>query len=937
MVSSDSDQDEDPSVYALHNAAEIGDEETLQALIDAVSRAGEEDGVEGLPRALGTQLLPQMLGMRDFRGCTPLHLAILNARVGCAGLLLRSGASPTTKCDGNPPLCMAACVGLLPGQSSAAHALMAALLSAGAAVRTADDGGRTALHWACAAGLANSLPLLLAASRAADEERLASWKRDASALQAMGVAPPPRPDALPHGAEAVDADGLCPLHWACTSGHAGCVEALLRDEGARPEAVIKMRSKDASGLTALHLAACRGRASAASALLRSLTPDAAAAQLGTADRKGRCAADLAQRHGHEALAAALRAYASDPSAPFSADGPPPPGSLGAGAGAHTPTTHTVLLAPDECLAHHTAPSPIERGSAPPPPENVDRLKVLTTPGAGILRTSEFAGLQWVTHGIAAAELSDVLRCHDYPYVKGVEETCAALPTDPSKVGRLDMDTAISHGTYMAALKAAGAVIAGIDAVMESRCANAFCAVRPPGHHAGPSGTVTNTNDANGSHGFCIFSNVAIGAAYAMNVYRRAGIRRVALLDFDVHHGNGTEAVVGNTVPGLKRVAFSTPFSDGVQTFPTWKPWLGSDDGANIMFASVQGYGRGPHGGWFYPGSGKTDDTHGPLRPVPQREASPMSEGDGEREGDGKENGASEAPPHPPPGGRPLGVCEPPEGWAPEDPDGEFEASTSETGGGRGVGADKGPRVINVGVPGPGSRRLMWRRAWRDKILPAVFNFQPDLILVSAGFDAHKKEDINMHFVGVTESDYEWLSHQIVELANRCCAGRLVSVLEGGYNLRGGLVSAFARSVAAHVRALASGNGHRWDEAEGAAEREYEAKRRKAAAQIAAAAAMAAKAVRSVGAGGAAAASPGASSVKAERPAAGGDNSADNMMVQAATVPVEAPAAAAADASDGAPGAKRRRRGGPVDYAMLNAQLEAEAKEGGTGTGAAGAQ
>lgn len=96
---------------------------------------------------------------------------------------------------------------------------------------------------------------------------------------------------------------------------------------------------------------------------------------------------------------------------------------------------------------------------------------------------------------------------------------------------------------------------------------------------------------------------------------------------------------------------------------------------------------------------------------------------------------------------------------------------------------------------------LWRRAWRDKILPAVADFKPDFIILSAGFDAHRKDELNYRFIGLTERDYYWLTQQIVALANTVCDGRLVSALEGGYRIQGGIVSAFSRSVAAHVRAL----------------------------------------------------------------------------------------------------------------------------------------
>mmetsp|Transcript_500 Transcript_500/g.1334 ORF Transcript_500/g.1334 Transcript_500/m.1334 type:complete len:917 (-) Transcript_500:2486-5236(-) len=908
MDSSDSDIDEDaPLIYALHNIAEAGDQDALREVLAATSARVDDaggDAAMGMSAALRQQVMPQMLAMKDFRGCTPLHLAVLSASPGCTQLLLAAGAKASTRCDGHPVLCLAACVGLLPERKDAAVQILKLLVDAGARARDTDDGGRTALHWVAAAGLDEAVVLLTAAAGAGDAQRLAQWELDSQALVETGASAPPKPE-FSHLADSVDADGLTALHVAAGAGHAGVVAALMQHT---PEALAKMRSKE--GLTALHLAASRGRSGAAAALLRALPPAVRPAHLKLADRKGRVAADIAERSGHKELAAALRAYVADGDASFPADGPP----QGQG-------RRTMCIAPDECLQHLTAPDPIIRGGSSPPPENVDRLKVLTTPGTGILHCSEFGHLQWVTRDVEPAPLADVLRCHDYAYVKRIEDACKELPPGPSAIGRLDMDTSISHDTYKAALVAAGATLKAVDEVMAGNVANVFCAVRPPGHHAGPSGAVTNANDPNGSHGFCLLSNIAIAGAYAMNVYRHAGIRRVALLDFDVHHGNGTEAVVANCVPGQTKVSLSTPYSEGMQTFPTCKPWLGTDDGANILFASVQGYGRGPHGGWFYPGSGATHDTRGPGRDGTPAQTPARSD-------------AEAMPPPPPPPPRPLGVERPPEGWAPEDPNGEFSPSTVENGGGR--SGQPGPRIIDVGVPGPGSRRLMWRRAWRDKILPAVFNFQPDLILISAGFDAHKAEDINMRFVGVTESDYEWLTHQLVELSNRCCAGRLVSVLEGGYNLRGGLVSAFARSVAAHVRALASGNTHAWDAHDGRLEREYEAKRREQAAQTA----LAAAAVQTAAAQHAKQAAAKALKETAAAMTSGPDCQVDKREVRsgpttaellAAAPQPEASTAFATEAKavdsipdDDAPGAKRRRRGAPVDYAALNAKLQSEA-------------
>merc|ERR1712194_837091 len=102
---------------------------------------------------------------------------------------------------------------------------------------------------------------------------------------------------------------------------------------------------------------------------------------------------------------------------------------------------------------------------------------------------------------------------------------------------------------------------------------------------------------------------------------------------------------------------------------------------------------------------------------------------------------------------------------------------------------------------PGMQRLEVRDTYRKKILPSLREFDPDIIFISAGFDAHKKDNMNFGYVGMVEDDYEWVTEQLVRVANTCCKGRIVSVLEGGYKIHGGIVSPFARSVASHVRAL----------------------------------------------------------------------------------------------------------------------------------------
>jgi acetoin utilization deacetylase AcuC-like enzyme len=226
---------------------------------------------------------------------------------------------------------------------------------------------------------------------------------------------------------------------------------------------------------------------------------------------------------------------------------------------------------------------------------------------------------------------------------------------------LDPDTIVSPGSGEAALRAAGAVVAAVDAVMAEEVANAFCAIRPPGHHAEPARAM----------GFCLFNNVAIGAAHA----RHRGCARVAVVDFDVHHGNGTQA------------AFE---SDG-----------------DFFYAST-------HQGDFYPGTGYSDET--------------------------------------------------------------------------GVG-----NIVNVPLPA-GAGSIPFRAAYDGTIFRALATFRPEFLLISAGFDAHRADPLAQ--LMVEESDFAWVTERLLDIAADHAGGRVVSTLEGGYDL-----SALAASAAAHVAVL----------------------------------------------------------------------------------------------------------------------------------------
>ena len=259
-----------------------------------------------------------------------------------------------------------------------------------------------------------------------------------------------------------------------------------------------------------------------------------------------------------------------------------------------------------------------------------------------------------------ADLGALGRAHESRYVLELQEVLERVAAS-GEACALDPDTVASSGTWHAALRAAGAAVAATDAVLDGRAENAFCAVRPPGHHA--------TRDT--AMGFCFLNNVAIAARHALDV---RGLERVAIIDFDVHHGNGTEDIIAND----ERVLMASIFQDRLYPFS---------------------------------------------------------------------------------GGVPLGT-----------------------------------NMVNVPVPaytrGPEIRELI-EQNW----MPRLEAFQPQMLFISAGFDAHRDDDLGQ--LGLVEADYEWITLRLKGLADRHAQGRIVSCLEGGYNL-----GALARSVAVHLRVLA---------------------------------------------------------------------------------------------------------------------------------------
>lgn len=283
------------------------------------------------------------------------------------------------------------------------------------------------------------------------------------------------------------------------------------------------------------------------------------------------------------------------------------------------------------------------------PERPERLKA-------VLDALDAAGLSGDSRAATEASVADLERLHPPAYVARL---LGASPA--SGLNQLDADTILSPGSVRAARLAAGAVVDAVRAVARGELNRAFAAVRPPGHHAEPDTPM----------GFCLFSNVAVAARVA----QAEGLARVAVIDFDVHHGNGTQAAFEND--------------------------------ASLFLGSI-------HQMPLYPGTGAASET--------------------------------------------------------------------------GVG-----NIVNVPVP-PHAAREAWRASFSGGLMPALQAFAPDLILISSGFDAHRRDPLAHQ--SLEAEDFAWATRGVIEVARDCCAGKVVSSLEGGYDLEG-----LGRSAVAHVQAL----------------------------------------------------------------------------------------------------------------------------------------
>ena len=307
---------------------------------------------------------------------------------------------------------------------------------------------------------------------------------------------------------------------------------------------------------------------------------------------------------------------------------------------------TLLITHPDCLEHR-----VPSGH----PERPERLRAIEN----ALEIEKFQSLARAQ--APKAPLDVIALCHPIDYI---EDVSAAIPTQG--IVHLDADTSLSPGTFDAALRAAGGAMLAVDEVVSKKAANAFVATRPPGHHAETARPM----------GFCIFDNAAIAARYAQ---KRYGIARVAIVDFDVHHGNGSQEIF----------------------------WADK----TVMYGST-------HQMPLYPGTGAVIEA------------------------------------------------------------GEFDT------------------VVNAPLR-PGDGGDAFRAAFESRLLPRLLDFAPEFLIISAGFDAHMRDPLaNLNLV---EDDFVWATQKIMDVADRVAEGRVVSLLEGGYDLE-----ALASSAAAHVTTLMRG-------------------------------------------------------------------------------------------------------------------------------------
>lgn len=301
---------------------------------------------------------------------------------------------------------------------------------------------------------------------------------------------------------------------------------------------------------------------------------------------------------------------------------------------------TIIVHHNECLLHRPGYNH---------PERPDRVRAVLS------ALDDISGTEFLPAPLA--QLEQITRVHPESYWQDIVNR----EPDEGELA-LDEDTYLSPGSVNAALRASGAVCFAIDQVMAGKADNAFCAVRPPGHHA----------ESSRAMGFCLLNHIAIGARQAIHVH---GLDSVAIVDIDLHHGNGTQAIF--------------------------------EQDPKVLYISS-------HQMPLYPGTGNADET--------------------------------------------------------------------------GVG-----NILNIPLP-PGAGGAAFRTAYRDQVFPALHQFRPELLLISAGLDAHRLDPLGD--LQLEADDYAWVTRELLDIAQQYCDGKVISLLEGGYDLQG-----LGEAAKAHVQAL----------------------------------------------------------------------------------------------------------------------------------------
>lgn len=521
-----------------------------------ISAAGDHTSLTEFWHTLGEtseekdERMAAVINRRNHLKYTPLHCAIYARNIDTVTYLLEHGADPNLRSHGSPCMHLTLFSMALPGGEAFGAACAKLLIDYGTDLTMKDDQGCTALHIACDFNLAPIVEMILAS---------------------------PNVDDLMN---AKDKLGMRPLHRCAIRDSVDAANILL----SRDPTIILHTSNTRS--TPLHMAATHGACGVWRVILEASHRTSSNTLLTAKDIWGRNAKEVAERHGGGAMI------------PHTG-GDPVLRTLEPSHGLTAIITHPL------CRMHHTCP-PDEVEDMYAPPENIKRLSVLLDEKIGILRLRDMARcLRWVDR-CRPAPMADVLRVHEWSYVRRIQAAVEDLSDDAFV--HLDSDTAISRHSFAAAMHAAGGVCQAVDMVLSKEVRNAFCAVRPPGHHAGPVGLVTSGKGGD-SHGFCLLNNISIAAAYAMSVHRDL-VKTVAIVDFDVHHGNGTEETLRWLVPAVDTTEIRTGFSFGAVNTPRYKPWYDDSDVDRVMFVSVHGYGPRDHNtsmpcASFYPGTGKT--------------------------------------------------------------------------------------------------------------------------------------------------------------------------------------------------------------------------------------------------------------------------------------------------------------------------------------------